>query len=128
MLNVILAALVDQKLVVKSHSHFDDVTPCVRSLDVKRSPLGSYEVRAIGPDGQSVYFADAPYRYAQIRLFRDRANGPLFVSLDFTNAWATDATGPSFGIACERRHLFYYLPEYHQPGINSPQTFRPGTP
>jgi hypothetical protein len=127
MLNVILAAaLVDQKIEVKGHVHLDDVTPCVRHLDVSRDPLGGYDVRAVGPDGQAARFPDVPYRYAQVSLYRD--NGQLYVGLDFTNAWATDATGPSFGIACERDHLFYYMLEYHQPGINNPEPFRPGTP
>lgn len=128
MLNVILAVtLVHQKIEVKGHVHLDDVTPCVRHLDVSRNPLGGYDVRAVGPDGQAVRFAGVPYRYAQIWLDRGK-NGPLYVSLDFTNIWATDGTGPSFGIACERNHLFYYVLEYHEPGINDLGPFRPGTP
>jgi hypothetical protein len=128
MVSLLLAVLIDQNLEVKDHSHLDDVTPCVRHLDVKRDQLGGYDVRAVGPDGQSVLFADVPYRYAQISLFRGSENGPLYVSLDFTNAWNTDATGQAFGIACERRHLFYYSLEYHQPGVHVPEPFRPGTP
>ena len=94
MLNVMLAvALVHQKLEAKNHVHLDNVTQCVRHLDLSRDPLGGFDVRAVGPDGQAVRFPDVPYRYAQVSLYRGSNDGPLYVSLDFTNAWGTDALG-----------------------------------
>ncbi len=128
MLSAILAvALMDQKIEVKDHVHLHDVTACVRQLDVEHDPAGGYDVRVVGPDGQVARFPGVPYRYAQISLLRDK-NGPRYVSLDFTNGWATDATGPSFGLACERNRVFYYVLEYHEPGIRESEPFRPGTP